>query len=67
MEAFREASKLYRHIFYQMFRHELTNCHERAEALAQLWFSIDQFLLQVGPTEHLGPEVENSGHLERIN
>ena len=47
MEAFREASKLYRHIFYQMFRHELTNCHDRAEALAQLWFSIDKFLHQV--------------------
>lgn len=50
MDAFKQASQLYRHIFYHMFRHEITSCHDRAEALAQLWFSIDKFLQQVVPS-----------------
>ena len=57
MAAFKEASRLYRHIFYQLFRRDLETCHEKAEALAHLWFSIDKFLHQVGhpkPASRLG-------------
>jgi hypothetical protein len=47
MAAFREASKLYRHMFYHLFRQEMGSSHPRGEALAYLWFSLDKFMEQV--------------------
>lgn len=67
MQAFREASKLYRHLFFSFFRQEMNTCHPRGEALAYLWFSLDKFLEQVGHCRSHCPPLAFTGSKTTAN
>jgi len=68
MAAFMEASKLYKHVFYMLFREELPCSHERAEAVAHLWSSVDNFLLKVASVaeQHFRNSIHERHHRSQV-